>query len=78
MRSRSQVAGHPDLPDADHLLAGAWSRRISEEHRSVGLVDGDDLVILQARYRSTQPAPNPMGSTDAERVLMREADAGCL
>jgi toxin YoeB len=33
-----------------HLLAGAWSRRISEEHRPVYLVDGDDLVILQARF----------------------------
>lgn len=33
-----------------HVLSGAWSRRISEEHRLVYLVDGDDVVILQARY----------------------------
>jgi len=33
-----------------HMLAGAWSRRISEEHRLVYLVDGEDLVILQARF----------------------------
>ena len=33
-----------------HTLAGAWSRRITEEHRLVYLVDGDDLVILQARF----------------------------
>ncbi len=33
-----------------HAFAGAWSRRISEEHRLVYLVDGDDIVILQARY----------------------------
>lgn len=33
-----------------HALAGAWSRRISEEHRLVYLVDGEDVVILQARY----------------------------
>lgn len=33
-----------------HALAGAWSRRIDEEHRLVYLVDGDDIVILQARY----------------------------
>jgi len=33
-----------------HMLAGAWSRRISEEHRLVYLVDGDDLVILQVRF----------------------------
>lgn len=29
---------------------GAWSRRITDEHRLVYLVDGDDLIILQARY----------------------------
>ena len=33
-----------------HLLSGAWSRRIADEHRLVYLLDGDDLVILQARY----------------------------
>lgn len=33
-----------------HLLSGTWSRRITDEHRLVYLVDGDDLVILQARY----------------------------
>ncbi len=33
-----------------HVLAGTWSRRITEEHRLVYLVDGDDVVILQARY----------------------------
>ena len=34
-----------------HALAGAWSRRIGEEHRVAYLVDGDDIVVLQARYR---------------------------
>ena len=29
---------------------GAWSRRITEEHRLVYLVDGEDLIILQVRY----------------------------
>lgn len=33
-----------------HALAGAWSRRITDEHRLVYLVDGDDVVILQARF----------------------------
>ena len=33
-----------------YLLQGAWSRRIDSEHRLVYLVDGDDLVVLQARY----------------------------
>jgi toxin YoeB len=32
-------------------FAGSWSRRISEEHRLVYLVDGEDIVILQAPYR---------------------------
>ncbi len=33
-----------------HVLAGAWSRRIDEEHRLVYLVDAGDVVVLQARY----------------------------
>ena len=33
-----------------HALSGTWSRRITEEHRLVYLVDGDDLVIVQARF----------------------------
>lgn len=36
-----------------HALSGAWSRHISEEHRLVYLVDGDDIVVLQARYHYT-------------------------
>ena len=39
-----------------HALSGTWSRRITEEHRLVYLVDGDDLVILQARYHYDEPA----------------------
>jgi toxin YoeB len=31
-------------------LSGAWSRRITEEHRLVYQVRDDDLVILSARY----------------------------
>jgi toxin YoeB len=33
-----------------HAFAGCWSRRISDEHRLVYLVDGEDSVVLQARY----------------------------
>ena len=33
-----------------HMLQGAWSRRITEEHRLVYVVQGDDLVIIQLRY----------------------------
>ena len=29
---------------------GAWSRRITDEHRLVYLVIDGDLIILQARY----------------------------
>ncbi len=32
-------------------IAGAWSRRITDEHRLVYRAQNDDLVILQARYR---------------------------
>lgn len=31
-------------------VEGAWSRRITQEHRLVCTVAGTDLVILQARY----------------------------
>ena len=31
-------------------LSGYWSRRITDENRLVYTVDGDDLIIIQARY----------------------------
>lgn len=31
-------------------LQSTWTRRITDEHRLGYLVDGQDLVILQARY----------------------------
>jgi toxin YoeB len=33
-----------------HVLAGAWSRRITEEHRLVYLVRGHRVDFLQGRY----------------------------
>jgi hypothetical protein len=42
------------------MLAGAWSRRISEEHRLVHLVDGDDMVILPARFTAGDPAKHEL------------------
>jgi toxin YoeB len=33
-----------------HLLAGAWSRRITLEHRLVYTVSGNRVDFLQARY----------------------------
>jgi toxin YoeB len=47
---RDPIAGIGKPEPLRHMLAGCWSRRITEEHRLVYLVDGDDLVILQARY----------------------------
>ena len=33
-----------------YLLAGCWSRRITQEHRLVYRVSGDRIDFLQARY----------------------------
>lgn len=33
-----------------HALAGAWSRRIDQEHRLVYMADDQYVTILQARY----------------------------
>ena len=33
-----------------HVLQGCCSRRIDDEHRLVYLLDGEDIVVLQARY----------------------------
>ena len=33
-----------------HALAGYWSRRINDEHRLVYKVEGNAVLIAQARY----------------------------
>ena len=33
-----------------HALSGFWSRRITDEHRMVYRVEGDDLLIGQLRF----------------------------
>lgn len=33
-----------------YLLAGAWSRRLTQEHRIVYLVNAERIDFLQARY----------------------------
>ncbi|MBC7561157.1 MAG: Txe/YoeB family addiction module toxin [Dermatophilaceae bacterium] len=48
LRDPTEGRGKPE--PLRHMLAGAWSRRPTEEHRLVYLVDGDDLAILQARF----------------------------
>ena len=40
--------GKPERLSGD--LSSCWSRRIDQEHRLVYTVDGDQLVVLQARY----------------------------
>jgi toxin YoeB len=56
---RDPVTGIGKPEPLRHLLAGAWSRRISDEHRLVHLIDGDDLVILQARFHYSDDQTRP-------------------
>ena len=48
--ARDPFAGIGKPVEFGHSISGAWSRRIDEEHRLVYLVEGDDIVILEARY----------------------------
>jgi toxin YoeB len=48
LRDPTDGIGKPE--PLKHMLAGTWSRRITDEHRLVYLVDDEDLVILQARF----------------------------
>jgi toxin YoeB len=31
-------------------ITGAWSRRITDEHRLVSQIHGEDIIVLAARY----------------------------
>ena len=48
LRDPFEGIGKPE--QLKHALAGSWSRRITDEHRIVYLIEGDDVVILQARF----------------------------
>ena len=48
MRDPFQGIGKPE--PLKYVLAGAWSRRITEEHRLVYTVSADRIDFLQARY----------------------------
>ena len=48
LRNPTNGIGQPEL--LKYGVSGAWSRRITEEHRLVYLVLDTDLVVLQARY----------------------------
>lgn len=47
---RDPFAGLGKPEPLRHVLQGCWSRRIDGEHRSVYMVEDDDIVVLQARY----------------------------
>lgn len=48
MRDPFQGIGKPE--PLKYVLVGAWSRRITEEHRLVYTVSADRVDFLQARY----------------------------
>ena len=47
-RTPFQGTGKPEPLRGD--LSGWWSRRVTQEHRLVYRVEGDDLLIAQGRY----------------------------
>jgi len=47
---RNPASGIGKPEQLRHELAGAWSRRINEEHRLVYLVAQKDVRILSCRY----------------------------
>ena len=48
MRDPFDGIGKPE--PLKYLMSGAWSRRLTEEHRIVYLVSGNRIDFLQARY----------------------------
>ena len=53
MRHPTTGIGKPE--PLKYGIVGAWSRRITEEHRVVSQLLGEDLVVLQARYHYGKP-----------------------
>lgn len=47
-RASAVGAGKPERLKGD--LSGYWSRRIDQEHRLVYTLEGDQLIIIQARH----------------------------
>lgn len=47
---REPFAGIGKPEPLKHLLSGAWSRRLTEEHRVVYFIADDRVDFLQARY----------------------------
>ena len=63
MRDPFTGIGRPE--PLKYLAAGAWSRRITQEHRMVYLVKRERIEFLQARYHykslAALPAERPVG-----------------
>lgn len=49
--ARDPFAGVGKPEPLKHALSGWWSRRISDEHRIVYRVEGEQLWIAQLRFR---------------------------
>ena len=47
---REPFAGVGKPEALKYALSGFWSRRITDEHRMVYRVEGDDLLIAQLRF----------------------------
>jgi toxin YoeB len=47
-RTPFEGAGKPE--PLRHALAGCWSRRIDDMHRLVYKIEGDAVLVVQARY----------------------------
>jgi toxin YoeB len=48
--ARTPFEGNGKPEALRHALGGYWSRRINDEHRLVYKVEGDSVLIAQARY----------------------------
>lgn len=48
MKNPFEGIGKPE--PLKYILAGAWSRRLTQEHRLVYVVEGDRIDFLQCRY----------------------------
>jgi toxin YoeB len=47
-RAPFEGVGKPEA--LKHALSGFWSRRITDEHRMVYRIEGNDLLIAQLRF----------------------------
>jgi len=47
---RNPFEGHGKPEPLKYDLAGKWSRRITDEHRLVYQVEGDNLIVYTCRY----------------------------